>query len=66
MTKFTRAIADRLVERLVPAGTAHAVACHKAGSKCINGSCAGQSKYTQYRMNCDDGSYYYAFGHCGC
>ncbi|MFF8913266.1 hypothetical protein ACF08M_08045 [Streptomyces sp. NPDC015032] len=66
MTKVVQAIADRLVERLVPGATAHAVTCKRVGSKCINGSCAGQSKYTQYRVNCSDGSYYYEFGHCGC
>ncbi|GAA3046089.1 hypothetical protein [Streptomyces glomeratus] len=66
MTKLLQTITDRLLEKLVPGGTAHAVRCWKAGSKCIHGSCAGQSKYTQYRMNCDDGSYYYTFAHCGC
>ncbi|MFD0267453.1 hypothetical protein ACFVGY_12770 [Streptomyces sp. NPDC127106] len=66
MTKALQAMADRLVERLAPAATAHAVRCWDAGSKCITGSCAGQRKYTQYRVNCDDGSYYYRFGHCGC
>ncbi|MFI9235691.1 hypothetical protein [Streptomyces cinnamoneus] len=66
MTKVMQAIADRLVERLVPGATAHAFGCRKVGSKCINGRCANKNKYTQYRMNCDDGSYYYKFGHCGC
>ncbi|MEU7134934.1 hypothetical protein [Streptomyces sp. NPDC046261] len=66
MTKVVRAITDRLVERLVPGATAHAVRCWKAGSKCVNGRCSNKNKYTQYRMNCDDGSYYYAFGRCGC
>lgn len=66
MTNVLRMIGDRLVERLVPAATAHAVTCTRAGSKCITGSCAGQRNYTQYRMNCSDGSYYMEFGHCGC
>ncbi|MFF9345725.1 hypothetical protein [Streptomyces sp. NPDC014734] len=66
MTKVVRAIGDRLVEQLVPGGTAHAVKCTNVGSRCISGACAGKPNYTQYRMNCDDGSWYWAYGHCGC
>ncbi|KOG89887.1 hypothetical protein [Streptomyces varsoviensis] len=66
MTKMVQALTDRLVERLLPGGTAHAVKCHRAGTKCINSSCGGKKNYLQYRVNCDDGSYYYEFAHCGC
>ncbi|AXE76513.1 hypothetical protein [Streptomyces atratus] len=66
MTKVVQAIADRLVERLVPGATAHAVYCWEAGSQCVPGSCAGKPNYTHYRMNCSDGSWYWRYGHCGC
>ncbi|MFE9355096.1 hypothetical protein ACFYPB_13045 [Streptomyces olivaceoviridis] len=66
MTKVLQAIADRLVERLVPGATAHAVTCRNVGSQCVPGSCAGKPNYTHYRMSCSDGSWYWAYGHCGC
>lgn len=66
MTKILNGLADRLVLRLAPGATAHAVACRRVGSRCIPGSCAGRRNYTQYRVNCDDGSWYWEYGHCGC
>ncbi|WP_327287686.1 hypothetical protein [Streptomyces sp. NBC_01198] len=66
MIKTLQAINDRLLERMVPGTTAHAVTCTNVGSQCVTGSCASKPNYTHYRMSCSDGSWYWSYGHCGC
>ncbi|ANW22184.1 hypothetical protein [Streptomyces clavuligerus] len=68
MTKILNGLADRLVLRLAPGATAHAVNCQLVGSRCVAQPCGPYGRVLQRRWVCDDGGppSEWQWVRCGC